>query len=141
MTQSFQPQYGPGVESASNRCEYQEYFLGGKGGRCVGLTALPPSCADCLNIWEPQIPGALRFCRGMYRDCFTFTFTSDWQIEGVIPYYFLSVSLTNSQDCKYLHDTHRTYLPASIVFFVYLLASHTNNQTYANMSQKMLYWF
>jgi hypothetical protein len=27
---------------------------GGKGGRCVGLTTLPPSCADCLEIWEPQ---------------------------------------------------------------------------------------
>jgi hypothetical protein len=23
-----------------------------KGGRCVGLTTLPPSCADCLEIWE-----------------------------------------------------------------------------------------
>jgi hypothetical protein len=22
----------------------------GKGGRCVGLTILPPSCADCLKI-------------------------------------------------------------------------------------------
>jgi hypothetical protein len=28
----------PGVDLASNRNEYQEYFLGGKGGRCVGLT-------------------------------------------------------------------------------------------------------
>ena len=27
-----------------------------KGGRCVGLTTLPPSCADCLEIWEPQTP-------------------------------------------------------------------------------------
>ena len=27
---------------------------GGKGGRCVGLTILPPSCADCLEIWHPQ---------------------------------------------------------------------------------------
>jgi len=27
--------------------KYQEYFLGGKGGRCVKLTTLPPSCADC----------------------------------------------------------------------------------------------
>ena len=26
-----------------NRNEYQEYFLGGKGSRCVGLTTLPPS--------------------------------------------------------------------------------------------------
>jgi hypothetical protein len=31
----------------------------GKGGRCVGLTTLPPSCADCLKIWEPQRPGTL----------------------------------------------------------------------------------
>jgi hypothetical protein len=29
--------------------EYQESFLGGKGGRCVGLTTLPSSCADCLK--------------------------------------------------------------------------------------------
>jgi hypothetical protein len=26
--QSFRPHYGPGVDSASNRNEYQEYFLG-----------------------------------------------------------------------------------------------------------------
>jgi len=32
------------------RNDYQKYFLGGKGGRCVGLTTLPPSCADCLEI-------------------------------------------------------------------------------------------
>jgi len=23
---------------------------------------LPPSCADCLEIWEPQPPGTLRAC-------------------------------------------------------------------------------
>jgi len=34
--------YGPGVGSASNRNEYQKYFLEGKGGQCVGLTTLPP---------------------------------------------------------------------------------------------------
>jgi hypothetical protein len=56
--------------------EYQEYLLGGKGGRCVGLTTLPPSCADCLEIWEPQRLGTLRACPGLYRDCITFTFTS-----------------------------------------------------------------
>jgi hypothetical protein len=37
----------------------------GKGGRSVGLTTLPPSCADCLKIWEPQTPGILRACQGM----------------------------------------------------------------------------
>jgi hypothetical protein len=34
-------------------------------GRCVGLTTLPPSCADCLEIWEPQPPGTLRACPGL----------------------------------------------------------------------------
>jgi hypothetical protein len=38
------------IDSASNRNEYQEYFLRGKRGRSVGLTTLPPSCADCLEI-------------------------------------------------------------------------------------------
>jgi hypothetical protein len=38
----FRPQYGPGVDSASYINEYQDYFRGVKGGRCVGLT-LPPS--------------------------------------------------------------------------------------------------
>ena len=48
LTYSFQMHYGPWVNSVSNRNEYQEYFLGGKGGRSIGLTTLPPSCADCL---------------------------------------------------------------------------------------------
>jgi len=39
-------------------------FPGVKGGRCVGLTTLPFSCANCLEIWEPQIPGTLRACPG-----------------------------------------------------------------------------
>ena len=38
---------------------------GGKGGRCVGLTTLPPSYADCLEIWEPQPSGTLRACPGL----------------------------------------------------------------------------
>ena len=50
--------HGPsGVYSASNRNYYHEYFLGGKGGRWVGLTTLPPSYANCLDIWERQPPG------------------------------------------------------------------------------------
>jgi hypothetical protein len=31
LTLSFQPHYGPGVDAAYNRNEYQEYFLGVKG--------------------------------------------------------------------------------------------------------------
>ena len=35
---------------------------GCKGGRCVGLTTLPPSCADWLEIWESRPPGILWAC-------------------------------------------------------------------------------
>ena len=65
LTYSFRPHCGPGVDSTSNRNEYQEYFLWGKGGRCPGLTTLPPSYADCLEIWEPQPTGALRAVMGV----------------------------------------------------------------------------
>jgi len=32
---------------------------GGKGSRCLGLTTLRASCADCIKIWEPQPPGTI----------------------------------------------------------------------------------
>jgi len=49
------------VDSNSNKYEYQG-CLGrwGKGGRCLRMTILPPSCADHLEIlgastsWSPQ---------------------------------------------------------------------------------------
>ena len=44
----FRPHYGPGIDSASNRNEYQEYFLGVKAA----------------GAKEPQPPGTLRACPG-----------------------------------------------------------------------------
>jgi hypothetical protein len=44
LTKSFRSHYGPGVDSAYKRNEYQEHFLGGKGGRCLSLTTLQLSC-------------------------------------------------------------------------------------------------
>jgi hypothetical protein len=38
-------------------------FLGGKGGRYVGLTTLPPLCADCLETLEPS--GPIQACNGI----------------------------------------------------------------------------
>jgi len=39
----------------------------GKGGQCVGLITLPPSCADYLEIRDPQPPGTPRACPGLSR--------------------------------------------------------------------------
>jgi len=58
-------QYGPDVNSDSNRNEYQGCLLGGKGGQCVGPAILSPSCADRLKILAPSPPGALRACPGL----------------------------------------------------------------------------
>ena len=44
----------PGVDSAS-KTEHQD-IPGGKGGRCVMVTTLPPSCAECLVIWSLNGP-------------------------------------------------------------------------------------
>jgi len=41
----------PGVDSASKN-EYQDIF-GNKYGRCIKVTTLPPSCAECLEILQP----------------------------------------------------------------------------------------
>jgi len=69
LAQSFRPHFGPGVDLASNRNEYQEYFLGCEYVRCVGLTTLPPSFADCLKVWDPQPSGTLRACPGLLYLC------------------------------------------------------------------------
>jgi len=41
----------------------------GKGGRYVGLTTLPPLCAECHEIWKSQLPGTLRVCPGLTFTC------------------------------------------------------------------------
>ena len=68
---SFRQRYGHGVSLASKLNELQEYFLQRKCRRCLELKNLPPSCADCHEIWEPQPPGNLWTCPGLYRGCFT----------------------------------------------------------------------
>jgi len=51
-------------DSVSKRNEYQEHFLRDKGGRWLGLMTVPPSCAHCLEIWEPQPRGNIWACNG-----------------------------------------------------------------------------
>ena len=71
---SLRSHYDPGVDSASNRNEYQEYFLGGKGGRCVWLTtyhhpALLSRKSGNLNFLEPS--GPVQACKGNALPCST----------------------------------------------------------------------
>jgi hypothetical protein len=44
-------------------------WKGVKGGRCVGLTTLPPLCDNCHEIWEPHLlepSGPLQVWTGIY---------------------------------------------------------------------------
>ena len=41
------------------------FGLRAAGGLCVGITTLPPSSADFLEIWDPQLPGTLGACPGL----------------------------------------------------------------------------
>jgi hypothetical protein len=52
LTYSFRPRYGCEVDSASNINKHHEFSLGGKDGRCVVMTTLPPSRDDFLEILE-----------------------------------------------------------------------------------------
>jgi hypothetical protein len=63
---------------------------GGKGGRCLGLINLPPSCADCLEIWEPQPPGSFRASSG--------------PVQGLV--YFLSKFFILSEKEILVQDMH-----------------------------------
>ena len=57
LAYSFRLPYGAGVDSASNRNEYQEYFLGGKGkgGKSGSLNLLKTSgpVQACIGIALP----------------------------------------------------------------------------------------
>ena len=78
-----------GVDSASKN-EYQD-IPGGKGGRYVGVTTLPPSCAECLVVWSlnrPEPSGlhgsvigvALRFFTHMYKISAQLTASKRWHL-------------------------------------------------------------
>jgi hypothetical protein len=62
LTQSFQPHYGPRVDSAPNRNEYKDYILG-EGVKTAGVEVWPcqihvPTVMNSgsLNFLEPSGP-------------------------------------------------------------------------------------
>ena len=85
-------------------------FPGGKGGRCLGLTTLPPSCADflkfrSLNLLEPSEPG--QACNGIVLS---------------LPYTVLRaiIEFRISSYCKASYDIVYYYYPRYLLYAGYL---------------------
>ena len=55
----------PGGLAMALRSTRARIFSGGKGSRCIELTALQPLYTDRLEIWRPHPPGALRAFSGL----------------------------------------------------------------------------
>ena len=116
--------YDPGVDSTCNVTEYHKYFLGGKGGRCLGLITLPPSCVECHEIWEPQPPGR----QGLYRDfffIFTFIFTVHCSATNIeVPECLIGHYLPGN--CMLLGNAVRHCSQGELYFSVRLLEEETS---------------
>jgi len=71
---------GAGIDSTSNRNEYQEYFLGGNGGRCwqpYHLLVLIVLKCGSLSLLEPH--GAVQVCTGIALP-FVLSLTFRWTV-------------------------------------------------------------
>ena len=119
-----------GVDSASKN-EYQD-VPGGKGGRCVRVTTLPPSCAECLVIWSLNRPEP----SGPHRGCFTF-YLLQYGL-GISKYHTL-YKLARVVDIKTTATTGQVFLHACS--FVTLSSgshcwSRSNNTNYMSRGKK-----
>jgi hypothetical protein len=139
-TQSFQPHYDPGVDSTSNRNEYQEYFLGGKGSHHIGMTNLH---VNCLEIWKPQPSGTLRACANLYRDCYTFVLRFFllylWFCLAFYSWYMQTHTHTHTQNLVYGTLTTRptSLVVRELLFFCTVFIFLSNMMSQNKWTQKI----
>jgi hypothetical protein len=97
-------------------------FPGGKGGRYVGLTNLPPSCADCLKIWEPKALGTLTACPGLQWDCFSFSYCMEqspyWVTSRFSASQEISRILWNPKFCYLIQTPTDSRFPLFIITII-----------------------
>jgi len=84
----------------------------GKGGLCVGPTTLLPSCADCLEIWEPQTPGTLRVCKR--------------PVQKLLHHYTHKVQFMSASARTYIHIHTHTHTHIYIYMYVCVISISCN---------------
>ena len=100
LTQSFRPHYGPGVDAASNRNEYQECFVevkaaGAEGWQPYHLHVTIVLKSGSLNLLEPL--GPVQACNGIALPLPLPLHVSD-----------LSRSIIRRNNCTYVNPAHQT---------------------------------
>jgi hypothetical protein len=115
----FQPHYGPGLDSASNRDEYQESSWGVKGGRRVRLTNLSPSVSrsskeKCVSLDVLQSYGSSRPVTGIALHIFMYTSSVRQALQKII----VSVSVKISMISMIYFLRHICLLTGLRVYFV-----------------------
>jgi hypothetical protein len=73
-------------------------FPWGKGGRCPRLKTSPPSCANCLEIWELLPPGTLRACAGLFCLYPIFTLIEAVLTSHILVFMISSFTMTQAQN-------------------------------------------
>ena len=96
---------------------------GSKGGRCIGLTTLLPSFADCLEIWEPQPPRARP---GLYRDCFTSYRSFELNFQTFL--HFMPCILTDISN-NFSGPEFRVKRPKKSLIIVFLIPKLRDNRS------------
>jgi hypothetical protein len=78
LMESFRPHYGPGINCASNRNEYQKMFLWSNARSARKKDNLTAICEPTVHIiWDPRHLTSLEASRPCYKDGFTFTAQPD----------------------------------------------------------------
>ena len=118
LTQSFRPHYGPGVDSTSNRNEYQEYFLGVKATGAYGWQSYHLHVpivlkSGSLNLLETS--GPVQACNGI-----------------ALPFHSQQITLTCSSSSpgsynQYYGHTALTFVWNTVPHLQMLLATRTQN--------------
>ena len=109
-----------------------------KCGRCIWLTTLSHSCAECLEILVPQPSGTLRGCRGLSRDytpnsltkCKTWQDSKPCTNSAGITLTMLDIPTLTPCCCHHCtYSTVMSWSPCERLSFMYspLLTNYPNN--------------
>ena len=96
---------------------------GGKDGQCVGLTTLSRSCADYLEMWEPELPGTLRVCPDLLQGLFNLIRYLCVDTCVILLVYVWTPSLYYLFMCGHLRYITCLYVDTCVVLLVYVWTS------------------